>query len=105
MTAKITNAGNVAGAEVAQLYMSYPAAANEPPQVLRGFQKINLPPTESGTVSFKLTPKEFSVYDPEEASGGQPFKVFEGSYTAIVSASSRDARLRATIDYKVAGSN
>ena len=33
VTAKIENAGKVAGAEVAQLYLGFPAAAGEPPKV------------------------------------------------------------------------
>ena len=32
VTAKIENAGKVAGAEVAQLYLGFPAAAGEPPK-------------------------------------------------------------------------
>jgi hypothetical protein len=118
VTATITNTGSYKGAEVAQLYLRYPASANEPPQLLRGFQKIELGATESGEVTFKLTPKEFSVYDEEEAKG-LPLKVFypyfipvlplfypystlqvfPGIYTAVVGASSRDARLTATFDY------
>ena len=66
---------------------------------MRGFQKIHLAPSSSGAVTFKLTPKEFSVYDPEEKNG--PFKVFPGTYKAAVGASSRDSRLHATFDYKL----
>jgi beta-glucosidase len=38
----IRNSGRVAGAEVAQLYIEFPAAANEPVRQLRGFKKMML---------------------------------------------------------------
>jgi beta-glucosidase len=36
----IKNTGSVYGAEVAQLYLGFPASAGEPPKVLRGFRKV-----------------------------------------------------------------
>lgn len=39
VTFNITNTGTVDGAEVAQVYLSYPPAAGEPPRVLRAFSK------------------------------------------------------------------
>jgi beta-glucosidase len=59
--ATITNTGNVAGSEVAQLYLGFPPAAGEPPKVLRGFEKIFLSPGESGNVLFPLDFLDFSV--------------------------------------------
>ena len=40
----IKNTGGVYGAEVAQLYLGFPANAGEPPKVLRGFRKVTAPP-------------------------------------------------------------
>ena len=54
----LTNTGSRAGAEVPQAYFAFPAVANAPPKVLRGFQKVFLNPGQSTTVSFT-----FSVYD------------------------------------------
>ena len=45
---QVTNNGTVAGAEVAQLYLAYPPASDEPLQVLRGFQKVMLQPVRAG---------------------------------------------------------
>ena len=42
VTADITNTGRRAGADVVQLYLGEPAAATEPPQQLKGFQKVQL---------------------------------------------------------------
>ena len=42
VSATVTNTGQVAGADVAQLYLGDPAAAGEPPRQLKGFQKVTL---------------------------------------------------------------
>jgi beta-glucosidase len=45
----------VAGADVAQLYVGDPAASDDPPEQLKGFQRATLNPGQSTTVSFPLT--------------------------------------------------
>ena len=37
----LENTGKVAGAEVAQLYLGFPASAGEPPRQLKGFSKVS----------------------------------------------------------------
>ena len=54
-TATITNTGSVAGADVAQLYVGDPAASQDPPEQLAGFQRVTLNPGASATVTFPLT--------------------------------------------------
>lgn len=55
MTVNITNTGAVAGAEVAQLYLSYPKSeAEQPPKHLRGFAKAYLEPGESRVMTMQL---------------------------------------------------
>ncbi|CAK5264836.1 unnamed protein product [Mycena citricolor] len=87
-TVTIKNSGKVAGAEVAQLYVSFPAAENKPPRVLRGFDKLHLEPGQHGTAEFELTRKDLSVWDVVE----QKWRVPRGSFTLHVGASSRDLR-------------
>ena len=59
-----SNSGAVTGAEVAQLYLSYPSAAAEPPRQLRGFNKIpRLSPAASAKVVFHLTSRDMSIWD------------------------------------------
>ncbi|MDI5966892.1 glycoside hydrolase family 3 C-terminal domain-containing protein [Streptomyces sp. SL13] len=53
-TATVTNTGSVAGADVAQLYVGDPAASADPPEQLRGFQRVTLNPGASTTVTFPL---------------------------------------------------
>ena len=90
----VTNSGSVAGAEVAQLYVSYPAAAGEPPQLLRAFKRTwPLAPGESVTISWELQARAFSIFDvvPDD------YVVVPGQYQLRVGAGSRDIRLTASI--------
>ncbi|CAK5280735.1 unnamed protein product [Mycena citricolor] len=87
-TVSIENTGQTAGAEVAQLYVSFPSAEDEPPRVLRGFDKLQLSPGQQGTATFELTRKDLSVWDVSQ----QKWRVPKGSFTISVGASSRDLR-------------
>jgi len=91
VTAKITNSGGVAGAEVPQLYLGYPTSANTPPKQLRGFSKIKLNAGASGTATFALRRRDFSVWD------GSRWVVPSGDFTVYVGSSSRDVRLTGKI--------
>ena len=56
---RVANGGDVPGAEVCQVYLSYPEAAGEPPLVLRGFAKTALlPPGGHADLVFALTPRD-----------------------------------------------
>ncbi len=78
----ITNNGNYYAAEVAQLYITYPPSAGEPPkvrnkhkkepregekiirvQVLRGFNKLYMAPGESQDTFFFLDYSSITIYD------------------------------------------
>ncbi|KAF2270041.1 beta-glucosidase 1 precursor [Lojkania enalia] len=94
VTAKITNSGGVAGAEVPQLYIGLPSSAPQaPPKQLRGFNKIKLEAGASGTATFKLRRRDLSYWD----SGRQAWVVPTGDFTVSVGASSRDIRLTGKI--------
>jgi len=94
VTAKITNSGGVAGAEIAQLYIGLPSSAPQaPPKQLRGFAKLNLAAGESGTATFKLRRRDLSYWD----SSRQQWVVPSGDFTVSVGASSRDIRLTGKI--------
>ncbi|KAF8212086.1 glycoside hydrolase superfamily [Mycena galopus ATCC 62051] len=88
-TVDVANDGAVQGAEVAQLYLSFPASANEPPFVLRGFDKLDLAPGQQQTATFELTRKDLSVWDVVINNGRV---VPQGTFTVSVGASSRDLR-------------
>ncbi|KAL4912659.1 glycoside hydrolase superfamily [Aspergillus aurantiobrunneus] len=90
VSAYVTNTGDVAGAEVAQLYIGYPDSAPEtPPKQLRGFGKLSLVPGESGTAIFELTRRDISYWDVAQ----QKWIVPAGTFQVYVGSSSRDIRL------------
>src|ERR1700760_2223866 len=68
VSATVTNTGKTAGSDVAQLYLSDPAAAGEPPRQLKGFQKVSLAPGQSRPVRFTLSGHDLSYWD-DAASG------------------------------------
>ncbi|KAL2214655.1 glycoside hydrolase family 3 protein [Sarocladium strictum] len=89
ISVSITNTGDVDGAEVAQLYLSYPSSAPEtPPLQLRGFDKLSLAAGESGTATFNLRWRDLSYWDV----GTNTWVVPAGEFGVSVGASSRDIR-------------
>ena len=78
------------GAEVAQLYLGFPAAAGEPPQVLRGFQKLHLAPGAEATATFELGAGDLSVWSAEK----HEWSPVSGKFGVFVGASSRDILLK-----------
>jgi len=88
----VSNAGTVAGAEVAQLYIAHPAAANEPPKALKGFNKFMLSPGASTPVSFTLAAEDIAIFDLTV----DDFVTVPGTYNILVGSSSRDIRLTGT---------
>ncbi|KAL4945673.1 hypothetical protein BDV06DRAFT_209283 [Aspergillus oleicola] len=86
ITAAITNTGDMAGAEVAQLYFSLPESAKAPVRQLRGFAKVYLEPGETQVVSFSIQRRDLSIWDTE----AQGWKIEQGTFTAYLGKSSRD---------------
>ena len=78
----------MAGAEVAQLYLGFPASAGEPPKQLKGLKKLTLSPGEKQTVTFALKDRDLSVWDIVT----HDWKKASGSFAVYVGASSRDIR-------------
>jgi beta-glucosidase len=58
----VTNTGSRAGAEVAQLYVSDPAAAHEPPKQLKGFAKVLLRAGQTRSVTLTLDRRAFAYW-------------------------------------------
>lgn len=59
----VTNTGNSAGDEVAQLYLIPPAGEGYPLRSLEGFLRVHLAPHASSVVHFKLDSRELSEVD------------------------------------------
>ncbi|PNP84167.1 hypothetical protein FNYG_02855 [Fusarium nygamai] len=82
VTADVTNAGEMDGAEAAQLYVGIPGG---PVRQLRGFEKPFIKSGETTAVSFELTRRDLSVWDTVE----QKWLLQNGDYAIYVGASSR----------------
>ena len=64
VSATVTNTGDVAGAEVVQLYIrDLVASVVRPVKELKGFTKVYLEPGEQQTVQFALRPIELGFFD------------------------------------------
>ncbi|HWY29561.1 MAG TPA: glycoside hydrolase family 3 C-terminal domain-containing protein, partial [Candidatus Acidoferrum sp.] len=85
----LTDTGPLAGAEVAELYLGFPAAAGEPPKLLKGFQKITLAPGQTQHVTFNLDWEDLANWD----ATARGWLVTTGTFQVMVGASSRDLRL------------
>jgi beta-glucosidase len=84
VSATVTNTGQRAGSDVAQLYLGDPSGSGEPPRQLAGFQRVNLAPGASAQVSFTVSPQAMSWWD-ESAKG---WTQTEGTYHLFVGDSS-----------------
>jgi len=83
------SAASPAGAEVAQLYIGYPAAADMPPKQLKGFQKLALGAGSCGGVGFPLSAADLQIWDVVS----QSWTLVPGTYTVSVGSTSKDIRL------------
>ena len=59
----VRNTGDLAGDEVAELYLTAPRTAVSPRIALAGFQRLHLAPGQSRHISFGLSPRQLSVVD------------------------------------------
>ncbi|TVY17599.1 putative beta-glucosidase D [Lachnellula arida] len=97
VTAVISNTGTIDGHEVAQLYLEFPAEADQPVRQLRGFERVLVAAGDTQAVSFTLRRRDLSYWDV----AAQEWAVAAGTYNFTVGASSRDLRLTATLDIDV----
>jgi beta-glucosidase len=78
-TVTVTNTGKVAGDEVAEVYLKFPAVAGAPRIALRGFKRVHLEPGQSQQVRFELKDRDLSMV----TDTGQPI-IASGDYTISV---------------------
>lgn len=90
VSATVKNTGSRSGADVAQLYVSFPSGAGEPPKQLKGFQKVTLAAGQAQTVSFTLDASAFSYWD----TTAHNWTVPKGTFQIAVGDSSRSLPLQ-----------
>ena len=97
VTFTIKNTGDVAGSEIAQVYVAKPESKIfRAPKELKGFVKIHLDPGEEKKVSVELDDRAFAFWN----TATEDWCVESGEYKILVGASSRDIRLEAVVKMK-----
>ena len=90
----VTNTGKVLGKEIVQLYVhDVQSTFARPEKELKAFEKIELKPNETKTVTFKLDREAFWYFDTIK----NAWAVDPGEFEILVGASSRDIRLSGTV--------
>lgn len=92
----VTNSGKVAGKEVVQLYIGDDnASVIRPVKELKGFQKVDLQPGETKTVTFTISEDALKFYD--DKAGDWTSEA--GKFHAFIGSSSTD--IRSTITFNL----
>ncbi len=92
----VTNTGDCAGSEVAQLYINdVISSVTTPVKELKGFEKVALEPGEKKTLHLKLSPEDLSLFDRD-----MNFIVEPGIFKVMVGSSSKDIKLKGEFEVK-----
>lgn len=93
---ELRNTGARRGAEVPQLYVARPAKPSIPmaPQTLASFDRVELDPGESRTVTLRIEPRQLSYWD----AAADRWTKARGRRAVLVGASSREIKLRGHIE-------
>jgi beta-glucosidase len=90
----VTNTGSVAGADVAQLYVSDPSAkASRPERELKGFEKVRLAAGETKHLTLNLDARAFSYWD----TAAHKWTIDPGKFVIRVGDSSENTPLSAEL--------
>ncbi|WP_446745416.1 beta-glucosidase [Silvibacterium acidisoli] len=92
----IKNTGSRAGAEIAEVYGALPKAAGEAYKRLVAFDRVDLAPGESKTVTLKIDPLYLSVFLVDK----DAFELLPGEYRLTVGPSSDKTPLEQTVSIR-----
>jgi beta-glucosidase len=98
VSAEVTNTGERAGTEIAQLYVTDPSSIGEPPRQLRGFDRVTLGPRQSERVEFTVSTSSLAYWN----TGTGAWTVAPGTYQAFVGDSSATANLPLSASFQLA---
>jgi beta-glucosidase len=93
VTFHVKNTGSRVGEETAQVYLTLPAGAQEPPRRLVGWSKVALGPGEQKDVTVNVDPQMLSVFNVDK----NAWQIVPGEYKVWVGGSSRDLPLSTAI--------
>jgi len=104
VTLTVTNTGDVAGAAVPMIFLSFPDVVKDyPVRLFKGFDKVILQPGESKEVTILIDNHDLSYFDVEAMDYVKPE---EGEYTIYAGYNARDLPLKTSVlangdDYEV----
>ena len=93
VSADVTNTGQRAGADVAQLYVGDPASTGEPAEQLKGYQRVELRPGQTTRVTFSVSPSDLAWWNGH-------WEVSQGTYALMVGDSSANLPLTAQVEVR-----
>jgi len=97
VTAMVKNIGDVAGAEVVQLYLhDIESSVERPVKELKGFDKVYLAPGESKQISISLNKRDLSFWDITTNN----WKAESGRFEVMLGSSLNDIRLTTEFTYQ-----
>jgi beta-glucosidase len=91
---RIRNTGNRAGADVAQVYLGLPKAAGEPPRRLVGWQKVQLQPGETRSITVVIPPRMLAIFNVAK----DAWEILPGEYRVYAGGSSQQLPLQSTFN-------
>jgi beta-glucosidase len=95
VTLTVTNTGDVAGAAVPMIFLSFPDVVKDyPSRLFKGFDKVLLEAGESKEVNILVDNHGLSYYDVDAADFVKPA---EGEYTVLAGSNARDLPLKVSV--------
>eukprot|EP00833_Pecoramyces_ruminatium_P011433 jgi/Orpsp1_1/1185465/evm.model.c7180000093884.1 len=95
VTLTVSNTGDVAGAAVPMIFLSFPDVVKDyPSRLFKGFDKVMLEAGESKEVTILVDNHDLSYYDVEAADFVKPE---EGEYTVFAGSNARDLPLKTVV--------
>lgn len=95
-TVPVTNTGDMAGAEVVQLYISDPeCSVARPSKELKGFAKVFLQPGETKNITFEINKDDLSFFDADN----HRWVAEPGEFTAMIGSASDNIKRTVKFNY------
>ena len=96
VTFSVRNVGSRPGKAVPQLYVTFPAAAGEPPAQPKAFQVVRIEPGQVSPVGMEIPIDDLAIYDDQRGSR----VVVPGAYEIQLGVSSVDLRLETAVEVR-----
>lgn len=94
VTSTLSNVGGVDARQVVQLYVGYPEAADEPPKLLRAFEKVELAAGASSTVTLSVKKDDLMIWNETT----EDWAFVSGSYEFMLGFSAGDIQLTQSLE-------